>query len=618
VIDGRDKGGRLGFAAKQKSHRPRHAPALGLRARAMTPFMASQTVSNQGDFPVWFLSERETRRPAPAGACSSRFRPCLEVLEDRRLLSAGALDPTFNPAGNPPGTASVALGAVDHATGVLVQPSGKVVVTGQSTNAKGQTAFSAACFNPDGTPDTTFGSGGTVITSFKGNAVPQRGYTAALYPTGSLGDEKILEVGYGLSGQQGAFALVRYNASGSLDTAFGNGGLVVTTFKQGTSGASGVVVEPDGKIVVAGDNGSGFELARYNANGTLDKTFGTGGTGTVYTPIASGTSAGMHCLAQGANGDVIVVGQTGPSVSQSQWLLAAYSPNGTLDPSFGTNGLVYNSAFTAAEAVVVYPQTDTTGNAGKIVVGGYGGGPANYYTTPFAFDLARYNPNGTLDTTFGSGGMVTTPIGANSEAWAVAIQADGKVAAAGESEPDGTGHWQFALTRYNPDGSLDSTFGAGGIVTTSVGPVSYIRAMALQPNGDIVVAGTGNGTSFSTTGSFAVARYLASAPQVGSFTASPNPVTAGNSVTLTASNISDGNPAVTITQVAFYQDRNGDSRLEPGTDQLLGYASQTSPGVWTFTWATAGWARGSYTLFAQAQDSYGVFGDPVALSLQVL
>jgi uncharacterized delta-60 repeat protein len=279
---------------------------------------------------------------------------------------------------------------------------------------------------------------------------------------------------------------------------------------------------------------------------------------------------------------------------------------------------VYNSAFTAAEAVVVYPQTDTTGNAGKIVVAGYGGGPANYYTTPFAFDLARYNPNGTLDTTFGSGGMVTAPIGANSEAWAVAIQADGKVVAAGQSEPDGTGHWQFALTRYNPDGSLDSTFGAGGIVTTSVGPVSYIRAMALQPNGDIVVAGTGNGTSFSTTGSFAVARYLASEPQVGSFTASPNPVTAGNSVTLTASNISDGNPAVTITQVAFYLDSNGDSRLEPGSDTLLGYATQTSPGVWTFTWSTAGWARGSYTLFAQAQDSYGVFGDPVAASLQVL
>jgi hypothetical protein len=142
--------------------------------------------------------------------------------------------------------------------------------------------------------------------------------------------------------------------------------------------------------------------------------------------------------------------------------------------------------------------------------------------------------------------------------------------------------------------------------------------MALQPNGDIVVAGTGNGTSFSTTGTFAVARYLASAPQVGSFTASPNAVTAGNSVTLTAANIGDGNPGVTITQVAFYLDSNGDGRLELGTDTLLGYATQTSPGVWTFTWSATGWATGSYTLFAQARDSYGVFGDPVALSLQVL
>jgi uncharacterized delta-60 repeat protein len=560
---------------------------------------------------MWFLSARKTHRRAPASARSSHFRPRVEVLEDRRLLSAGALDPTFNRAGTPPGTATLALSTADYAETVLVQPSGKVVLAGQSTNARGQSVFSAACFNPDGTVDATFGSGGKVITSFKGNAVPERGYAAALYPTGSPGDEKILEVGVSTNG---GFALVRYNANGSLDTSFGNGGLVVTTFKQGSTGASGVVVEADGRLVVAGDNGSGFELARYNANGSLDTSFGTGGK--VYTPVANGTYAGFHCLAQDpVNGDLIVVGQTGPSVSQSQWLLAAYSANGTLDPSFGTNGLVYNSAFTAAEAVAIYPQTDTTGNAGKIMVSGSGGGPANYYTTPEAFDLARYNLNGTLDTTFGSGGMATTPIGAYSEAWAVAIQADRKVVAAGQSEPDGTGHWQFALTRYNPDGSLDTTFGTGGIVTTPIGSNSYIRGMALQSNGDIVVAGTRNGSS--TTGNFLVARYLASEPQVGSFTASPNPVTAGTSVTLTASNISDGNPSSSVTQVALYLDSNGDGKLEPGTDTLLGYATQTSPGPWTFTLSTAGWATGSYTLFAQPQDSYGVFGDPVALSLQV-
>ncbi|HKB40230.1 MAG TPA: hypothetical protein VKD72_27620, partial [Gemmataceae bacterium] len=108
---------------------------------------------------------------------------------------------------------------------------------------------------------------------------------------------------------------------------------------------------------------------------------------------------------------------------------------------------------------------------------------------------------------------------------------------------------------------------------------------------------------------------LAAGPQIGSFTASPNPGAAGSDLTLTASNITDANPGAGITQVAFYQDSNGDGTLEPGTDTLLGYATQTSPGVWTFTGSLA---SGTYTLFAQAEDSYGVFSDPLATTEQVL
>jgi hypothetical protein len=110
---------------------------------------------------------------------------------------------------------------------------------------------------------------------------------------------------------------------------------------------------------------------------------------------------------------------------------------------------------------------------------------------------------------------------------------------------------------------------------------------------------------------------LPAEPQIGSFTASPNPVTAGSSVTLTAGHILDANPGATITQVAFYVDSNGDGKLEPATDALLGYATQTSPGVWTFTF-TVKLAPSTYTLFAQAKDNYGVFGDPLALVLRVL
>ena len=110
---------------------------------------------------------------------------------------------------------------------------------------------------------------------------------------------------------------------------------------------------------------------------------------------------------------------------------------------------------------------------------------------------------------------------------------------------------------------------------------------------------------------------LPSAPQIGSFTASPNPVTAGSNVTLTASNISDGNPNSTITQVAFYVDSNGDGILEPGTDTLLGYGTQSN-GTWTLSFSTAGWAAAVDTLLAPAKDNYGVFSDPLALTLDLI
>jgi hypothetical protein len=181
------------------------------------------------------------------------------------------------------------------------------------------------------------------------------------------------------------------------------------------------------------------------------------------------------------------------------------------------------------------------------------------------------------------------------------LAADGKPIVAGGS----------LLARYNPDGSPDGTFGTGGMVTTTA---ADFWGVALQPNGDIVTVGRTSGPI--STADFLVARFLPSAPQIGSFTASPNPVTSGSSETLTASNITDGNPNSTVTQVAFYLDSNGDGKLEPGTDTLLGYATQTSPGVWTFSF-TVNLAPGTYTLFSQAEDGYGAFGDPHALSWTV-
>jgi uncharacterized delta-60 repeat protein len=524
----------------------------------------------------------------------------LELLEDRCLLSAGALDATFNPTGNPPGTVTTSLtSARDIAYVPLAQPDGKIVAAGDVlAGTRGNWEFGVARYSADGSLDSSFGSGGTALAAFAHSAY---GWAAALYPkVGTANDGKIVVEGWTYVSSKKGFtgdvlALARFNTNGTLDSTFGSGGEVTTAFPSvGSVTSRGVVITSTGKIVAVGDNGTDYVLARYNANGTLDPTFGTGGT--VTTAFTSGTYE--ENLAQQPDGKLVVVGETG-----SSWQLVRYNVNGTLDSSFGNGGVVVTAGSTVAntKAVAIYPNAGTA-NDGKIIVAGTVK-PGNYQE----FAVNRYNPDGSLDTTWGGSGEVTTAISANNDqAGGVAIQSDGKVVAAGRSAYNG--NFRFALTRYNTEGSLDSTFGAGGIVITAIGTAtSEANGVVIQSNGDIVVAGN---TLNGSAGNFAMARYLPSEPEVGSFTASPNPVTAGSSLTLTASGITDANPASTIAQVVFYYDDS------TGSKQILGYGTQTSPGVWTLNY-TVNLPSGSYTVYAQAEDSYGVFGDPIASPLTV-
>jgi uncharacterized delta-60 repeat protein len=234
-----------------------------------------------------------------------------------------------------------------------------------------------------------------------------------------------------------------------------------------------------------------------------------------------------------------------------------------------------------------------------------------------AFGVATYNPDGSLDTTFGNGAgclAIADQKFAAPDDWgeAVAIAADGKAILAGSAASMGGGPWYSQVGRLNVDGSLDATFGTGGLVTTALGKVNngadgQFHAVAIQPDGKILAAGY---AAFGNQSNWSLARYLPSSPQIASFTANPNPVTAGSSVTLTASNITDGNPNSSVAQVTFY------SLDSAGNKTTLGTAAQTSPGVWTLT-VTVNLTAGGYTLYAQAQDSYGVFGDPFALNFQV-
>ena len=486
---------------------------------------------------MWPFSSRKPRTTAHTQRHRNSFHPCLEILEDRCLLSGGVLDPTFGTGG----IVNHYYGNLNQYSAVATYPQegtlndGKIVVAGPDSGAYGVVRY-----NLDGKLDYSFGSYGLATTKIGTNA---RAYAVAVQPDG-----KVLVAGYP--------DLVRYNANGSLDTTFGKNGEAAISF---ANTAQAMILQPDGKIVVVGVTTNALALARYNANGSLDASFGKGGTETV--PFASQFDIPKVALDAGTGpldpnaGKIIVAGEVGGNV-----VVVRFNSNGGLDASFGTGG-VSSTVLPENEPPALAVQSDD-----RIVVMETG--------NLKSFDLVRLNPDGTPDATFGSGGFANPTLPFNfTVASSVAIQADGRIVVAGAASGN------VVLAHYNAaDGSLDASFGNNGIAVaavTSSKTLAETMAMALEPDGRIVVTGNGSNANGVTT---FVVRYLATGPQIGSFTANPNPATAGSNVTLTAANVAALNPNTTVKQVAFYTDSNGDGKLEPGTDALLGYAVQTSPG----------------------------------------
>jgi uncharacterized delta-60 repeat protein len=228
---------------------------------------------------MWLFIIGKTRGSHSGRRVLATRRLCLEVLEDRSVPSAGALDPTF---GNGAGyvTTSTSSGG-DNAHAVLLQPDGKIVAVGKANLSAGSDA-AVDRYNPDGSLDASFGSGGIALTSFGPTFGP--GGWAALYPSaGTANDGKIVQEGmtYGTNGQYGGTILARYNTNGSLDTSFGTAGEVTTSISSADAG--GVVVTSAGQIVALATGGANqVYLVRYNVDGSLDSSFGQGGE--VITP----------------------------------------------------------------------------------------------------------------------------------------------------------------------------------------------------------------------------------------------------------------------------------------------------------------------------------------------
>jgi uncharacterized delta-60 repeat protein len=341
-----------------------------------------------------------------------------------------------------------------------------------------------------GTLDTSFGTGGKVTTAIWTIGPGEDFANAVAIQT----DGKIIVAGCGYNGGVGyTFALVCYLTNGTLDSSFGTGGKV-TTILSTNDVASAMAIQSNGKILVAGGSynaNADFALSCYETNGALDTSFGTGGK--VTTAIRTYHDTG-YAVAIQTDGKIVVVGDSDIG-SNGDIALARYNTNGTLDVTFDTDGKITTAIGSGDdEGKAIAIQSD-----GKIVVSG-----RSYNSSNYDFTLVSYETNGALDSSFGTGGKITTAIGSgNDEGYAMVIQADGKIVVVGYS--NNSTDTDIALARYGTNGALDSTFGTGGKITTSIG-TGYGRgyAVAIQTDGKIVVVGSSSNGSNSD---FALARY---------------------------------------------------------------------------------------------------------------
>ncbi len=289
-----------------------------------------------------------------------------------RLLPDGALDTSFNGTGY----LDLSFGTTqDRATSVALQTDGKILVGGTSGNTAQY--FTVARLNPDGSLDTGFGNGGKVQTPFSGNESFVQ--TIAVQPDG-----KIVAGGYTVNFPNGKdFAIVRYNADGSIDTDFGDNGKVITTISSTTDIITELIIELDGKIVAGGymsTQNSLMCMVRYNADGSIDASFGVDGI------VINDDDNSRNCsIARQADGKYLMAG----ALDGFYFLVIRYNSDGTKDSSFGAEGVVYLQPIPYGHAAKVLIQADN-----KIVACGI---TYNEDYTEVCFANARLNP-GTLNT----------------------------------------------------------------------------------------------------------------------------------------------------------------------------------------------------------------------------
>jgi len=342
---------------------------------------------------------------------------------------------------------------------------------------------------PPGTLDASFGTGGTVVTT---GANPLHANAMALQP-----DAKIVVVGSSGVDAAKTFYVLRYNSDGSLDSSFGSGGSVTTAFDLvAGSEARSVALQPDGKIVVVGGSAGACALARYNADGTLDPTFGTGGT-----ELSRAANDDVTCtgVALQPDGRIVTAVQHAPVSSiigayQRAGSLMRFDANGSRDASFAKGG----EAVLSCGVGTCQPTGVAIQQTGEIVVSGMGWIALPFGGSTLVF-LARFDSRGILDARFGPGIYPYLSSGYGTVDYAsfnclptgLAVQPDGRyVVFGGTFELFSDLEACFVLDRVTADGSRDAGFGNDGRAAhPSAGGVNALYAFGVQTDGKIVAVG---------------------------------------------------------------------------------------------------------------------------------
>lgn len=401
---------------------------------------------------------------------------------------SGTYDTSFNGTGMVMGNYTSGNNSADN---MVIQSDGKIVVSG-ATGTSSNINTGVSRYNTDGTIDTTFGTNGKM--SFSSGT----GTKSYLYDMALQTDGKIVIAGYRWTGSEGDFVMARLNADGTLDNTFGVNGIAI--FDKGLSEvAESFAINPDGSFIVSGYVDDNYTLLKVKNNGMIDTTFGNNGWVTTVFQSLSASSKSTSINAAGR----IIVGGMGVGANQSEFVMAAYNPNGTLDTTFGQGGKInFHIGYDNDFGLRVLQLEN-----GKILFGGH----SYVGSTPLRYELAivRLNANGSFDTSFGENGIFKSRFYENGRSYleGMVLQSDGKLVVTGSANVNSEEN--YGILRITENGQLDTTFGEEGKVIQQIEfNYSISKNIALQSDGKIVVAGDAMPFNGAGPAQFFIARYL--------------------------------------------------------------------------------------------------------------